>query len=777
MRQDARIDSLISRLSLKEKASLLSGRDFWNTKGIKDIIEPIEFSDGPHGLRKQSDANGYHSGNKAVCFPAGCASASSFSRKVLRRIGEGIAAECQAADVGVILGPAVNIKRSPLCGRNFEYYSEDPLLAGELAASFIDGVQSKGIGACIKHFAVNSQEDDRMTQSSEIDERTLREIYLPAFEIAIKKSEPWSVMCSYNRINGIYASSNKVLLRDILRGEWGYSGAVISDWGASADRTEDLKAGMDIEMPGSGGVNDRLVLKALKAGLISEDDIDSAVRDILALYLKVANGRNPAAPDFDADHLIAEEAAAESMVLLKNESMLPLRRGDRIAFIGGFAEKIRYQGGGSSHISSHKVDTILSDAVMYSKGFSAATGLTDEALLADAVRTAEAADYAVLFMGLPEAMETEGIDRKDMKLPPDEEKVLRAVLEVNRNTAVVLFNGSPVEMPWKDDVNAILEAYLAGEGAGKAVLDILFGDAEPSGHLAETFPLRCEDNPSYIYYGGENGRVRYGEGIFVGYRYYDKKKMDVLFPFGHGLSYTEFTYSDLILDKDRFSEGMLKVSVKIRNTGSRPGHAVPQLYVRNPERSSVIRPVRELRAFDKIHLLPREEKTASFLLDMRAFSYFDEDERAFIAPSGIYSVEIGESSRDIRLSCDVEIAGREARKRIDCHTKMEDALSVLGADKLFSSLVRRFSFAGNAEEGALGEGTADLAERSAMSMPLRGLISFSGGLVDDRCVEAMVKGIKRIQNGKSRILNILYISGSALRSVFKALVLKALGCA
>ena len=542
------IRALVARMTLEEKAGLCSGADFWHTKAVERLGIPATMvSDGPHGLRKQdeeSDHLGVNDSIEAVCFPAGCATAASFDKALIRRMGEAIGESCQHERLSVVLGPAVNIKRSPLCGRNFEYLSEDPCLAGEMAAAFINGVQSKGVGTSIKHFAANNQEHRRMSSSSEADERTLREIYFPAFETAVKKAKPWTVMCSYNRINGVYTSENRWLLTEVLRDEWGFDGYVMSDWGATADRVAGIRAGLDLEMPASGGINDRKIVAAVRAGALDESEVDLACERILNIVFRYTENARPDTPwDKEAQHALAAQIASECMVLLKNEGgILPLNKADRIAFIGEFAEKPRFQGGGSSHIHCFRTTSALEAAegldVVYARGYDVAGDSASEAQIAEAVAAAKAARVAVVFAGLPDAYESEGYDRTHMRLPESQVNVIEAVAAANPNTVVVLHNGSPVEMPWLGKVKAVLEAYLGGQAVGLATVRVLFGDANPSGHLAETFPIRLQDNPSYLYYLGEGNVTEYREGVFVGYRYYDAKEMDVLFPFGYGLSYT-----------------------------------------------------------------------------------------------------------------------------------------------------------------------------------------------------------------------------------------------
>lgn len=575
-----KIKDLIAKMTLEEKAAMCSGADFWHTESCERLGIPASMvSDGPHGLRKQDDKAdhlGVNESIKAVCFPAGCGTAASFNRDLLYHMGETLGNECQAEGVSVILGPAVNIKRSPLCGRNFEYYSEDPLVASEIAGSLIRGVQSKHVGTSLKHFLANNQETRRMSVNEIIDERTLNEIYLAAFEGAVKKAKPWTVMCSYNKINGTYTAAHHKYLTETLRDKWGFDGYVMSDWGAVNDRVEDLKAGLDLEMPSSMGVNDQLIVEAVQNGTLEEKVLDTVVERILNIVYRYNENRDTEAVfDLDHDHEVAKKVAEETIVLLKNENVLPLTEGEEIAFIGKYAKKPRYQGGGSSHINSHKITGALDAAeaagnthIVYAQGFDDKEDKTDEVLLAEAVETAKKAKAAVIFAGLPDAFESEGFDRKHMRMPDCQNELIERVAAVQPNTIVVLHNGAPVEMPWADRVKGILEAYLGGQAVGGAEYDILFGKVNPSAKLPETFPKQLEDNPSYLAGFGEGDHVEYREGIFVGYRYYDKKKMDVLFPFGYGLSYTTFAYSNLCLDKKTMKDTEeLTVSVDVTNTG------------------------------------------------------------------------------------------------------------------------------------------------------------------------------------------------------------------
>ncbi|MDE5803393.1 MAG: glycoside hydrolase family 3 C-terminal domain-containing protein [Lachnospiraceae bacterium] len=751
------VKEIVRKMTLEEKAGLCSGADFWRTKAVERLEVPqMMVSDGPHGLRKQeetADHLGLDESVKAVCFPAGCATAASFDRKLLRTLGETLGKECQAEGIGVLLGPAVNIKRSPLCGRNFEYFSEDPYLAGQMASSYVKGVQSKGVGTSIKHFLANNQEHRRMSSSSEADERTLREIYMPAFEEAVKKAKPWTVMCSYNRINGVYAAQNKKYLTDVLRGEWGFDGFVVSDWGAVNDRAADLDAGLDLEMPSSFGINDKKIVEAVEKGELSEEVLDKAVERILSIVDRsVENRKEGTTYDKEEDHRLARRIAAESMVLLKNDGVLPLRKGARIAFIGEFAEKPRFQGGGSSHINTFKTESAWEMAdrshVIYAQGYSIKQNKLDDTLLSEAIRAAALAETAVVFAGLPDAFESEGFDRTHMRLPEYQNELIEAICKANPNTVVVLHNGSPVEMPWIHKVKGVLETYLGGQAVGGAVVDVLYGDVNPSGRLPETLPLKLEDNPSYIFYIGEGDKVEYREGVFVGYRYYDKKKMEVLFPFGHGLSYTSFQFSNLKLSKKRMDDTEeLQVTVEVKNTGRCAGKEVVQLYVAAPEDGDVIRPVRELKGFEKVELAPGERKTVSFRLGKRAFAYYDAEISDFRVPTGEYRIEIGKSSRDICLSEEVTVRDTSGKwQPITMDTTIGDIMKLSGAKEIVEEMIERMGIADSGNDGNLGEGTADMAEAMLRYMPLRSALSFSGGEVTLEQVEEILDRLNKLQN-------------------------------
>ncbi len=654
-----KIRKLVGELTLEEKAGLTSGRDNWFTKAVERLgIPAVRTSDGPNGLRTQEGGTNSLSeelSREAVCFPTSCTTAAGFDTELMEEIGHELGKEAQAFGVNVLLGPGVNMKRSPLCGRNFEYFSEDPYLAGKLGAAYVKGVQAEGVGTSLKHFFANSQEHRRMDSSSEMDERTVREIYLTAFEMTVKEARPWTIMASYNKIDGVHATQNRKYLTDVLRGEWGFEGLVMSDWGATHDRAAAVLAGCDLTMPAEN--TDQVLVKAVEEGSITEEDLDVCCERILELAFRAAeNQKKGVAFDYERGHALARKAAEESMVLLKNEDqILPLSPAKKTAFIGAFAETPRYQGGGSSHVTSRTVTDALAAArqlnldILYAPGYDLRTGEATEEQIAEAKEAAAAADVAVVFAGLPEPMESEGVDRRHMHMPEGHNRLIREVCSVNSNTVVVLHHGSPVEMPWIDRPKAVLDAYLGGEAVGETVINLLYGKVNPSGHLAETFPLRLEDNPSYLSYFGENGKVNYREGVFIGYRYYTTKKQPVLFPFGHGLSYTTFEYSDLHLDKDAMKAGdSLEVRVKVKNTGERAGKAVVQLYV-SPDHVEMIRPVRELKGFRKADLEPGEEKEITLTLPARAFQYWSEQIHDWWTEKGTFRIQICENAEKVLL--------------------------------------------------------------------------------------------------------------------------------
>lgn len=753
------VKKLVNELTLEEKASLCSGADFWHTKAIDRLNIPAAMvSDGPHGIRKQeslADHMGVAESIKAIGFPTASAMACSFDRDLLHKVGDALGEECVAEDLAVLLGPGINMKRSPICGRNFEYYSEDPVVAGELGAAFVNGVQEHGVGTSLKHFAANNQEWRRMSISAEIDERTLREIYLAAFETVVKKAQPWTIMCSYNRINGVYSCENDWLLNKVLRDEWGFEGLVMTDWGAMDERVPSLKAGLDLEMPDCHGETDKLIVKAVQSGELEESVLDAAVERILTMvdkYLTARKGIDPASMvhplpssvergyDVAAHHALARTTAEQSAVLLKNEDILPLQKDKKIAFIGEFAKVPRIQGGGSSHINNTSVESALDaagDSVSYAQGFHIDEETTDETLLQEAITLAKESDVAVIFAGLPDSFESEGFDRTHLNMPANQNELIARISEVQPNVVVVLHSGSPIAMPWLDKVAGVLQMYLAGQASGGAAVNLLFGDATPCGKLAETFPLHLEDNPSYLNFPGNREKVCYQEGVFIGYRYYDKKKMDVLFPFGYGLSYTDFTYSNMkvtVNGKNAADIDVIKetdeivVSADITNTGNCDGAEIVQLYIKNPVVYE-IRPEKELRDFAKVFLKAGETKTVTFMLNARAFSYYETRIHDWYAESGDYEILLASSSRDIRLQYTVSITGSKKIPFVaDYITTCEDVESFAKDGSALDEMLRRSGFAEATDhdgDDSMGSGTADMMKAMFTGTPLHSILSFS----------------------------------------------------
>lgn len=662
------ITELISQMTLEEKAGLVSGKDYWYTKEVERLgIPSVRVSDGSNGLRIPTTDSGQLGFNsmEAVSFPAACLTACSFDPELVKKMGSSIGTECRSQNVAAILGPSANIKRSPLCGRNFEYFSEDPYLAARMASGYVQGVQSEDVSAVVKHFAANNQEYRRQTCSSEVDERTLREIYLNVFEGIVKEAHPDCMMASYNKVNGTYMTENKQILTDILRNEWGYEGYVMSDWSAVGNRVKALDAGLDLAMPGEGPWMDQEVIDAVKNGTLKEEKLDRAVERILRIIFKFLDSEREGSFDKETDHKVSEKVAMESMVLLKNDGVLPLPvEGKKIAFIGEFAENPRYQGGGSAEVNAYKLTSALETVksfveVSYAQGYRLSEDRTDEELSSQAVKCAEEADIAVIFAGLPDSFESEGYDRTHMGMPECQNELIRKITKVQKNVVVVLHNGSPVEMPWADSVQAILEAYLGGEAVGSAVVRLLFGEANPCGKLAETMPLRLQDNPSYLNFPGDGKKVEYREGVFVGYRYYDSREMPVRFPFGHGLSYTSFEYTDLQLSKESTEyREPVTVSLKVKNTGKMAGKEIVQLYV-SDKTGSAVRPVKELKGFVKVYLKPGEEKTVQMKLDKRSFAWYSTELSGWYTATGDYEILVGASSRDIRLRKTVHIVSND----------------------------------------------------------------------------------------------------------------------
>lgn len=753
------VKKLVNELTLEEKASLCSGADFWHTKAIDRLNIPAAMvSDGPHGIRKQeslADHMGVAESIKAIGFPTASAMACSFDRDLLHKVGDALGEECVAEDLAVLLGPGINMKRSPICGRNFEYYSEDPVVAGELGAAFVNGVQEHGVGTSLKHFAANNQEWRRMSISAEIDERTLREIYLAAFETVVKKAQPWTIMCSYNRINGVYSCENDWLLNKVLRDEWGFEGLVMTDWGAMDERVPSLKAGLDLEMPDCHGETDKLIVKAVQSGELEESVLDTAVERILTMVDKYLTARKDIDPasmvhplpssvergyDVAAHHALARTTAEQSAVLLKNEDILPLQKDKKIAFIGEFAKVPRIQGGGSSHINNTWIESALDavgDSVSYAQGFHIDEETTDETLLQEAITLAKESDVAVIFAGLPDSFESEGFDRTHLNMPANQNELIARISEVQPNVVVVLHSGSPIAMPWLDKVAGVLQMYLAGQASGGAAVNLLFGDATPCGKLAETFPLHLEDNPSYLNFPGNREKVCYQEGVFIGYRYYDKKKMDVLFPFGYGLSYTDFTYSNMkvtVNGKNAADVDVIKetdeivVTADITNTGNCDGAEIVQLYIKNPVVYE-IRPEKELRDFAKVFLKAGETKTVTFTLNARAFSYYETRIHDWYAESGDYEILLASSSRDIRLQDTVSITGSKKIPFVaDYVTTCEDVELFAKDGSALDEMLLKSGFAEATDhdgDDSMGSGTADMMKAMFTGTPLHSILSFS----------------------------------------------------
>lgn len=781
---------LISQMTLKEKASLCSGKDFWHLKSIERLGLPeIMVCDGPHGLRKQNAENkkvGIGNSYPATCFPTAVTTACSWDRDLIYKMGQALAEECLQHGVSVLLGPGVNMKRSPLCGRNFEYFSEDPELAGEMGAAFIAGVQSKGIGTSLKHFAGNSQEMKRMTSNSIIDERALREIYLRAFEKAVKKSQPWTVMNAYNLLNGTYCSENDWLQNKVLRDEWGFKGAVVSDWGAVNDRVAGLNAGNDLEMPSSGGVNDAKIVEAVKCGVIDETTLDERVDKLIDIILKGAANKKPGYKfDVKAHNILSRQIAEQSMVLLKNDgNILPLKRveGEYVAVIGAFADNPRYQGAGSSIINPTMIDSGRRAfnnspiSVKFADGYDrSGKRKNEDAYITEACNLAKNASKAVVFIGLTDDYESEGFDRSTMKLPDGHNRLVEAVSRVNDNVIVVLEGGSPVEMPWADDVKAILNAYLGGQSVAPAIVDVLTGKANPCGKLAETYPICLKDTPTSFRYPDSKEDVQYRESIFIGYRYYDKVERNVRFPFGFGLSYTSFEYSDIKLKKKNLTKGEgTKVTFTIKNTGDVAGSEIAQVYVAKPE-SKIFRAPKELKGFVKIHLEPGEEKKVSVELDDRAFAFWNTATEDWCVESGEYKILVGSSSRDIRLEAAAKMKSEDDETIVDlresagvyfdgdpARAREDDFKVIYGGEFKLAPEITSDSL-NNSIERSKDKGlakfiynTVDLAMKpkggvgssmitnTIMQTPIRNYVSMSNGLF----TEDMADGLLKVFEGK-----------------------------
>lgn len=747
------ISSILAQMTLEEKAALCTGASAWSTPPVDRLgIPEMIVSDGPHGVRRVADVHAIGAESlPATCFPTASSLASTWDIDLLREMGGALAEEAIALNVDVLLGPGANMKRSPLGGRNFEYFSEDPYLAGELAASLINGIQAKGVGTSLKHFAANNQEFQRFTINAVVDERTLREIYLPAFEKAVKQAKPWTVMCAYNKLNGPYCSESHYLLTDILKNEWGFEGLVVSDWGAVRDRVAALKGGLDLEMPGPQDHRVRAVVDAVRSGELDEAVLDEAVLRILKIVFKAKETPKNGAFNIDAHHELARKVAGEGMVLLKNNGLLPLKAREHIAVIGRAAENAHFQGGGSSHINATKVavpfkelQALAGEAELtYAEGYPADDSFRQE-MIDEAVDRAKLADVAVLYIALPAYKESEGYDRTDLDLTAQQVALIKAVSTVQPNTVVVLNNGAPVAMSaWIDDVAAVLEAWMMGQAGGGAIADVLLGKINPSGKLAETYPIRLVDTPAHLNWPGDAGEVRYGEGLFIGYRYYDAKQIPVLFPFGYGLSYTSFEYSNARVSSNAFKDvDGVTVTVDVTNTGKVAGKEIVQVYVHDLQ-SGLVRPEKELKGFAKVEVQPGETKSVSIPLGFRAFAYYHPEYRKWITESGEFHILIAASAADIRHTLSVTL---ESTLQLPCILDKESTIREWRADPRGNAVVTpllekmeamsRQTFGGGEGSEFIGMNIMDMF----MDMPLVSVLLFQQNALT-MPAEEMVDGL------------------------------------
>ena len=776
------IKKIVKSMSLEEKCYLMSGKDFWQSRSVKRLRVPnMALSDGPHGLRKQegaSDQLGLNGSVPATCYPTAATIANSWDPELGEAIGRHIGNEAAVQEVNVVLGPGLNIKRSPLCGRNFEYFSEDPYLAGKMAAGYIRGIQENGISACPKHFAANSQELRRMASNSVVDERTLREIYLTGFEIAVREAHPKSIMTSYNEVNGVYANENPHLLQEILRDEWGFDGFAVSDWGASNDHVEGVRAGSHLEMPTTGGDSDEELIRAVKEGKLSEEILDRRVEELLPVVFStndaVQRGKDKGF-GHEKYHAMAQKASEESIVLLKNEgNILPLKKGTKAAVIGEFAKNPRYQGAGSSVVNPTKLDNAMEvigqfelEVVGFAQGYKR-TGPADSGLESEAVQLAKKADVVLLYLGLDEISESEGLDRQNMKMPESQIRLLKKIAKVNKNIVVIMAAGSAVEMPWLGACRALVHGYLCGQAGAKAILRVIMGEVNPSGKLSETYPLRYEDVPSKPYFPAKERTAEYREGLYVGYRYFETAGVPVLFPFGYGLSYTTFAYSNLKLSET-------KAEFDITNTGNVDGAEVAQLYV-SARCEGVYRPKKELKGFAKVFLKAGETRTVEIPITKETFRYFNAKTNRFEIESGAYEILIGASVADIRLAGVMEVAGTGAPLPWDMKALPSYASGQIRevSDKEFAELLGHaipdghwkgeldrndaicqlyyaksaparlvYKIMTNMLNKSMAKGKPDLNIMFIYNMPFRAIGKMAGGI----CSQEMVDGIVSIVNG------------------------------
>jgi len=749
------VRQLVSEMTLEEKASLCSGRDPWSTKPVERLDIPwIWMADGPHGLRRapSTDKWGYGDQLPATCFPTASALAATWDTDLIHQVGEALGQEAQAQNINILLGPGTNIKRSVLGGRNFEYFSEDPVLSGEMSAAYINGVQSQGVGTCLKHYVANNVETNRMYVNSDVDKRTLHEIYMHPFEIAVKKADPWSIMACYNRVRGEYGTQNAYMLKEVLNNRWGYDGIVISDWEAVVDRVEALKAGMHLQMPGhKGRFNDSLIVAAVKNGQLEEATLNHIVEDLLKTILTAKSLEKDTQMPADENHRFARKVASQGITLLKNDDrILPIEsdKYTKVAIIGEFAENPRFQGNGSSEVKPTRVDNALDIIreeygdkfrVSYAQGYKLSDD-NDLSLVPEAQKAAAEADIALVFAGLPSHYESEGIDRTHIHMPQAHEKLISSIGEVQENTVVVLTNGSAVAMPWIDQVKGVVESWLVGQAGAGGVADVLFGKVNPSGKLAETFPMHLEDTPAYLNFPGEQGEILYGERMFVGYRYYDARSIKPLFPFGYGLSYTDFEYSNLnVSDQTITDQDRLTVQVDITNTGKAEGKEVVQLYVSDQE-SRLQRPEKELKEFAKVDLQPGETKTVSFTLDNRDFSFYDAKREMWIAQSGKFDIKVGSSSRDIHQTSTIQLnSTQQVPLAFDEYTFFIDYWENEQTREYIKELMPNWLEANKPEDTPLDEVTIDafIAYQPIIKFPY-----FTGGEITRQEVRELVEKCK-----------------------------------
>lgn len=799
-------EDLIKQMTLEEKAAMCSGEDFWHFKGLERLGLPhIAVSDGPHGLRDQiggkADHLGINASAPATCFPSAATTACAWDEEIVALMAKAIAAEAKAAGISIVLGPGINMKRSPLCGRNFEYFSEDPFLAGKLSVAYVNAMQEEGIGTSLKHYAVNSQENKRMTISEEVDERTLREIYLPAFEMTVKEAQPWTVMNAYNRLSGEYCGENQWLLTDVLKKEWDYKGIVITDWGAENDIVKGIQNGQHIEMPSSKEVGPSKLIQAVKAGNLDESILDQRVNDIIDIIMRAKetlDKNETIAFSKEEHHALAHKIAAESMVLLKNENQtLPLQKEKSYAIIGEMAVSPRYQGSGSSKINPTSVEdaftALKASGVQceYAQGYEKTTDKPNDMLISEAQALAKRHDAVILFVGLTESYEAEGFDRTHLRMPKSHLELISKIARVNANLIVVLAGGAPMEMPWIGQAKAVLHSYLGGQATGLAVADLLTGKINPSGKLAETFPLRLEDAPSYRYFNDNPVSALHKEGLYIGYRYYDTAKRNVLFPFGFGLSYTSFKYSGLkVTPKNIRSADSLdkvKVSFKIKNTGKVDGAESCQIYVKDNEHTAY-RPEKELKGFSKVFLKSGEETTVEIMLNKRAFAYFNSEMSDWHIENGTFTILVGASSRDIRLQETMkvtlpknEVAISDDAKRLPTYMNGEisyvsnkEFLTLLGREKMPNTafakdhIFDRNSSLEDAKDTKYGkylyniirkvvaraasfETNPEMIAQTGMQMPLRAFVGQSQGVFSEEMLQNLINILNNQKAGKNML--------------------------